>query len=200
MQHFENALMSKRSMHKNLQTPGGLTLIELIATMAIAAILLTTAVPSFFAMTQRNRLVSQANDFVSTLSLARAEATSRGQRVVVCKSPGPAYNTCVTAGNWDQGWIVFADDGDNLYTSANDDALGGILRVHEALNGGTTLDGDTNIADNIAFLGTGFAATTQLRSVALCDSSGTASAGRNIIVLPIGQARVDTNAPASCTP
>lgn len=178
----------------------GFSLIELMVTLAIGAILLTTAVPSFFGMLQRDRLTTQANDFVSSLSLARAEAASRGQRIVVCKSPGPAYNTCTATGNWDQGWIVFTDDGDDTYTPANDDVLGGILRIHEALDGNTTLNGDSNIDSSIAFLGTGFADTIQLRSLSLCDNNADVAQGKNIIVLPIGQARVDANAPASCTP
>lgn len=182
------------------KSSAGFTLIELMVTLSIGAILVTAAAPTLFTMIQRDRLVTQANDFISTLSLARAEAVSRGQRIVVCKSPGPAHNTCTTSGNWEQGWIVFADDGDNLYTPANDDALGGILRVHEALNGGSTLKGDNNIADYIAYLGTGFAATTQLRSLSLCDSNANKTTGKNLIILPIGQARVDTNAPTTCAP
>ncbi len=187
-------------MSYKTQSSAGFTLIELIVTLSIGAILVTAAAPTFFDMIQRDRLVSQANDFIATLGLARAEAVSRGQRIVVCKSPGPAHNTCATSGNWEQGWIVFADDGDNIYTPANDDPLGGILRIHEALGGSTTLDGDANISDNIAFLGTGFTATTQLRSLSLCDSSADKTKGKNIIVLPVGQARVDANAPATCTP
>ncbi len=177
----------------------GFTLIELIVTLAIATILITTAAPSFFEMTKRNRLTTQANDFVSTLSLARAEAASRGLRIVVCKSPAP-YNICTNAGDWEQGWILFTDiDGNNQYTAAGDGA-NGILRIHEALTGGITLSGDSNIANNIAFLGTGFAAAAQLRSLSLCDSSANAGKGTKIIVLPIGQTRIDANAPTSCTP
>ena len=182
-----------------MKTNRGFSLIELIVTLAIAAILVTTAVPSFFGMIQRDRLTTQANDFVSSLSLARAEAASRGQRIVVCKSAGPAYNSCATSGGWEQGWIIFADNGDDNYVPADDAALGGILRVHEALGGGTTLTGDTNIGNSIAFLGTGFAdGINPTRFLALCDSSGDASQGKSIAVLPIGQARVDANPPGSC--
>jgi len=177
----------------------GFSLVELIVTLSIVAILMTTAVPGFFTMIQRNQLTTQANDFVSTLSLARAEAASRGQRIVICKSASP-YSTCSNAGRWDQGWIVFTDlDGNNSYSAAADGA-NGILQVHEALDGGSTLRGDSNTGNSIAFLGTGFSATPQLRSLSLCDSDAVAARGKNIILLPIGQARVDTNAPASCTP
>jgi len=185
-----NAVLSKQY---------GFSLVELIATLSIAAILLTTAVPGFFSMIQRDRLTTQANDFVSTLSLARAEAASRGQRIVVCKSASP-YNACTGAGGWEQGWIVFTDmNGDDLYTAAADGA-NGILKVHEALGGNTTLSGDANIGNSIAFLGTGFSTVPQLRSLSLCDSSADANKGKNIVLLAIGQARVDANAPASCTP
>ena len=178
----------------------GFSLIELVVTLSIVAILMTTAAPSFFAMIQRDRLTTQANGFVSSLSLARAEAASRGQRIVVCKSAAP-HNACAGAGEWDQGWIAFTDlNGDDLYVAA-DDGANGILRIHEALVGNTTLRGDGNIGNSIAFLGgTGFAATPQLRTLSLCDSTAIVANGKEIILLPIGQARVAAVAPASCTP
>ncbi len=178
----------------------GFSLIELIVALSIIAILMTTAVPSFFAMIQRDQLTTQANDFISTLSFARAEAASRGTRIVVCKSAAP-HSTCAGAGSWEQGWVVFTDiNGDDLYTVAADGA-NGILRIHEALGGNTTLRGDSNIGDSIAFQGgTGFAATPQLRTLSLCDSNAVVANGRDILLLPIGQARVAAVAPASCTP
>ncbi len=177
----------------------GFSLIELLVTLSIAVILLTAAAPSFVAMVQRDQLITQANDFISTLSLARTEAASRGQRVVVCKSAAP-YNTCAGGGRWDQGWIVFTDvDGNDNYTVA-DDGANGLLRIHEALEGNSTLRGDSDIGNSIAFLSTGFAATPLLRSLSLCDSSAVVANGKNILLLPVGQARVTTAAPASCSP
>lgn len=59
---------------------GGFTLVELMITIAVAAILLATATPSFTSLIQNHRLVAQHNDFVANLNLARSEAVKRSAR------------------------------------------------------------------------------------------------------------------------
>lgn len=118
----------------------GFTLIELMVTIALAAIILTQAVPSFNALVQNNRLISQKNEFISTLNLARSEALKRGTRVTVCASTD--QTTCDTA-DWEQGWIVFSDrNSDQVLDSgtgaclATEDCL---IRVNSGLTDGNSL-------------------------------------------------------------
>ena len=118
----------------------GFTLIELMVTIALAAIILTQAVPSFNSLVQNNRLISQKNEFISTLNLARNEALKRATRVTVCASTDQA--TCDTT-DWEQGWIVFSDrDGDSELDAgtgaclATEDCL---IRVSAGLQDGNTL-------------------------------------------------------------
>ncbi|MDD4887635.1 MAG: prepilin-type N-terminal cleavage/methylation domain-containing protein [Thiomonas sp.] len=61
----------------------GFTLIELLVTVAIAALLLALAVPSFNRLMISSRLTTQANNAVNLLSYARAEAVKRGVNVQV---------------------------------------------------------------------------------------------------------------------
>ena len=86
----------------------GFTIIELLVTVAVAAILLTVVVPSFVSVTQSTRASAEANLLVGDLYLARSEAIKRGQSVTVCSSSdGLSCN-----GNpavWSNGWIVFPD-------------------------------------------------------------------------------------------
>ena len=49
----------------------GFTLIELMVTIAVAAILLALAVPSFKTLTVSHALTTTANDIVGALNLAR---------------------------------------------------------------------------------------------------------------------------------
>src|SRR3569832_1171984 len=100
----------------------GFTLVELLVTISIATILVTLAVPSFSDFVKINRMITQTNDFVTALNVARSEAIRRGNRITLCKSSDGAG--CVSGGNWEQGWIVFVDaDGDGAVNNVATDVL-----------------------------------------------------------------------------
>lgn len=161
----------------------GFTVIELMITLFIASILVAIAVPSYELLITRNRLVSELNQFVASLHLARSEAIKRGLTVRACTSSDGA--TCVTTGNWDQGWIVRVD-GPNT-----------VLRIHPALASGDTFTGDAKTSNAVRFdrngLALGFDGT-----IALCDSDADLSRARAVVVSPAG--RVQTQSAGTCTP
>ena len=68
------------------QRHGGFTLVELAVTVAILAILIAIAVPSFTVVVNNNRLASQANALVGALQYARTESVRLNQRVVLCQT------------------------------------------------------------------------------------------------------------------
>lgn len=91
----------------------GMTLIELIVTVAIAAIVVTVAVPSFREMLRKNRVDALTNELASSLNFARSEAVKRGKPITVCKTADPdatppACSTSAEVG-WQSGWLVFVD-------------------------------------------------------------------------------------------
>ena len=173
----------------------GFTLIELMITLVVFAILLGLVVPAMTNFVRDQRLAGQANDFLGDLNYARTEAIRRGTTVTLCKTANPnaappACNTTVAA-PWTTGRIVFADaDGD-----ATVDAGDTILRVTQALegsgNGIYVDDSNATMANRVTFRPTGlttFAGTTDLQ-LFLCDKRGPAQ-GRTLIVTPTGRARV----------
>lgn len=113
----------------------GFTLIELMAVLAIAAILASVAVPSFRSMIQNNRLATQANELTGTLNFARGEAIKRGNSVTVCVSSN--QTSCTGGTTWQNGWIAFADVNRDRIFSVGDT----LLRVRGTLEGGGTLTG-----------------------------------------------------------
>ena len=69
----------------------GFTLLELMVTVAVLAILATVGIPSFVDLVQNNRVTTQANELVTALNVARTEAVKRGRSVqvaVVQEAPG----------------------------------------------------------------------------------------------------------------
>jgi len=61
-------------MHSNSNAQRGFTLMELMFTITVLAILLGLAVPSFLDTVRNNRLITQNNEFIGALNLARNEA------------------------------------------------------------------------------------------------------------------------------
>jgi type IV fimbrial biogenesis protein FimT len=80
----------------------GVTLIELLTVIAIAAILAMVAVPSFSRLVASQRLKSAASNLQATLLVARSEGIKRNGSVCVSTSS----NSCTAAGSWSQGWYV----------------------------------------------------------------------------------------------
>lgn len=117
----------------------GLTLIELMVTISILAILMVVAIPSFQSMIASSNLTTSTNDLSNTLAQARSNAIRLGGRVTVCESSNGTQ--CATTGNWEQGWIVF-NDPTRSGTTANVDADEVITFVAPAQRNGIVINGN----------------------------------------------------------
>ncbi len=62
-------------------TAGGFTIVELMVVLAIAAILIVVAAPSFSEFLSRRRVEGVASELVTDLHYTRSEAVSRNERV-----------------------------------------------------------------------------------------------------------------------
>jgi len=77
-----------------MQRERGFTVLELMVTLVVAAIVLSLAVPSFQRTVANNAVRSTTSDLVSALNAARAESMS--SRAMVTVSP--------QGGDWGNGW------------------------------------------------------------------------------------------------
>ena len=84
---------------------GGFTLLELMVTIAIAAIVLSVGVPSFRGVIMDNRLVSQANQIVTSIKIARSAAVRFQRNATVCASSNFDATTpsCSASNDWSNG-------------------------------------------------------------------------------------------------
>lgn len=85
-------------------TQRGFTLIELMVTIAILAVLLGVGVPSFRSMIESSRLSAVSNDLLTGLQFARSEAIKRGILVVLCSTND--QDSCSTNPKWSSGWVA----------------------------------------------------------------------------------------------
>ncbi len=84
----------------------GFSLIEVILTLAVVAVVGSMTLNFSAAFIQDNRLSVANNDLVSSINLARSTAVSRSSKASICASSDGA--TC-TGTAWELGWIVFTD-------------------------------------------------------------------------------------------
>jgi type IV fimbrial biogenesis protein FimT len=118
----------------------GLTLIELMFTLVILAVLATAASPGMRQMVQGTRLRSETSRLLGALNLARSEAILRNLPVSLCPSAMARSGEAVCGGEYAGGWIVFTNRNRDGVVDADDDE---VVRVFEAVGDGYTL---TNLA------------------------------------------------------
>ena len=163
------------------RTAGGFTIVELMATLVIVAVLFAIAVPTFRNVALGPQLSSTANDIVASVQLARSEAIKRNLTVTLCASSDGT--TCAGGGGWEQGWIVR-------------DATGAVYQREQALDAGyhVTQAGGTL---PLSFQPIGIGATAAVFTVCRYDPIGNQE--RVVSVRASGQSYVGSTATGTCT-
>lgn len=178
----------------NKSTLQGFTLVELMITLLVAAILLALAVPGFQSLSQRSRQVNALNDMAAAVARARSEAVTRNREVVVCVSED--QSTCKTGSEkWETGWIAFVDS-DRNGQRASEETL---LFVGQPLPAGMTMrsSGFDDVVDRLTIIaGSGLigSGSGEPGTLRICDSRGPTNMGA-LNISGAGQVRfaVDTN-------
>ncbi len=162
------------------QLARGLTLLELLITLTLVAIVAGLGAPSFREVGLNARRSEQVSALLRALHLARSTAILRAEPVVICKTGGG--RECATdASAWSNGWIMFANrDRDSPPRLDSGESVLAIQPRAERL----TVRANRNAVTYWPFA---LAGTTV--SFVFCDERGT-SAARAIIVSQTGRPRV----------
>ncbi|MDH4556802.1 prepilin-type N-terminal cleavage/methylation domain-containing protein [Pseudomonas sp. BN417] len=161
----------------------GFTLIELMVTVAVLAVLISLAIPSFVDVTLGSKLRAQANDLVAAVSLARSEAIKRNERVTLCASTNGS--SCLSSGGWHQGWIMRTTDGT-------------VIGVHAASPSGFQITDTDGGALSVDLLPSG--AASDSLDLKVCRSSPSVGDQERLVKISLtGRAYVTKTTTGSCS-
>ena len=120
----------------------GFTLIELMVTLAIAAILLMVAAPSMTAFKRNSELTSLSNTLLSAVNAARGEAMKRNMAAYIAPTDGGS--------SWGVGWVVFVDKNNNqVYDGESTDLM---VMTQPAPAGYFTITGSGSAGESSAYI------------------------------------------------
>ena len=177
----------------------GFTLIEMMVTLTVLAILLSLAAPSLATLVAGNRIATETNELMGAFNLARSEAVRRAQGMTVRSSDSNDYA---------KGWNVFSDsDMNGTAASPATSGDGEILRVTSAFKGTATIARVTRSGGGAPFtysistasdrmfvtfnsrggIGSGSAAFFRI-----CDATHASAKGRIVQINLVGKVSLDS--------
>lgn len=157
----------------------GFTLVELLATLAVASILVAAAIPPMARLMGRSSIRTTESTLFTALHLARTQAIMHGTTVLVCASRDSRH--CGGTADWEHGWIAAID--------ANRDGQpdGAILRQARLDDHTVRLLGTAN-RPAVRFQPNGSAAGTNI-TLLVCPRRAHHAAARSVVVSNGGRIR-----------
>ena len=162
----------------------GFTLLELMTTLAIAAVLMAVAVPSY-----RNYVLSAQRGEASTslfaaLQQGRSEAIKRNGSVMLCRRDYFSIElSCDTTADadWRNGWILYAS-ADAVFGASEPESADTVIAVQDQLAETVSISSNLSNPDLVHFSAAGRAAETAYFDICVNGSS----AGRRLEMALLG--------------
>ena len=171
-------------MESNLSPAGrarstcGFTLIEMMVTVAVLAIIMMVAAPNLAGFVRSSKVRSAQSELVASLMLARSEAAKRGVTV------GVAASAPTSANEFGKGWTVWVDTNEDGVVDSGEV----VIRTYPSLNDAVVL-GTTGGISAVAFNSSGFLTPSTAVNFKACGASDTTK-GFAIRLDPVGLADI----------
>jgi Tfp pilus assembly protein FimT len=172
----------------------GFTGVELLVVLAIAAVMITLAIPPMTNLLQGMRTQGEANKLAQGINLARSTALQTGLTTILCSSRSGTDCDGVD-GSWQMGWLVFSDPAANQTFNANN-----LVHREPAFNSTDTLH-STPVMNSISVNRSGLITNLQPNTVFRADTNPlNPSATRCIAIQVMRRATVQSpsSSPESC--
>ena len=181
-----NILLPDAQNHPRItMRAGGFTLIELMITISIVAVIAMIGIPAMGDFILNNRIRSQSGNLMLQLTHARSEAMRTASRVTICPGTSGGCADITSEWEWENGWVAFIDTNSNAALDTGET----VISVSAALDGNNTLR-STVFSTYISFRHDGSSGPGQGGSFALCDSRGFGDDARAIVIALIGRIKV----------
>lgn len=158
----------------------GVTLLEMMITVAIVAIVLTSVAPSIQGILIQNRIIGEINELSGIIQFARHSAIDEQTDTIVC--PTADFSTCTN--DWDDAKMVFMDLDGNGSRGVNED----ILVASSVIN---SVNDMTGPAGGLAFMPSG--AANANATILLCHRDNNSEYARALMISLQGRVKMSAD-------
>lgn len=178
--HSRDSLRPRRNRsHRGIATAAGFTLIEVMVTLAVIAVLATLSAPYFRDLMMANQLTSNANNLVLAALAGRVEAIKRNQQIRIS-----ALDASSAGNEWGPGLVVYVDnDASSTFTVGDEE-----IRTISAVPSAHTVNGPNGVT-GFGFLPSGEINSTSVPLVLQVCDNRSSETGRSVTITGTGQVR-----------
>jgi type IV fimbrial biogenesis protein FimT len=163
----------------------GFTLVELLTTLVVMIAVIVTGIPAMQKFSASQNMLAAVNTVASHLHLARSEAIKQGTRAVLC--PSLDGETCLKSNQWQQGFILFADENANRERDSDE----GLLRQFRSASKEPQILIKSGRRQWVRYQATGEAPGSTL-TITFCDANNLVEP-KAIIISNTGRPRISTS-------
>jgi type IV fimbrial biogenesis protein FimT len=174
-----SAMQSNHSQSAPARRTRGFTMIEMMVTVAVLAVIMMVAAPSLAGFVRSSKVRSAQSEMIASLMLARSEAAKRGMTV------GLAASAPTSGNEFGNGWTVWVDTNEDGVVDSGEL----VLRTYPSLNAAVVLGTTRNIT-TLAFNSSGFLTPSTAVNFKACGGNSDTTKGFAIRVDPVGLADI----------